>query len=57
MENGPMSIVPDNNGEVGADRQPEAVPIQKQGEEEAAISKADTTFNNDRLVGMPRLLW
>lgn len=52
-----MSIVQGNDREIAADRQPEAPPIQKQGEEEAAISNEDATSDNARPVRMPIRLW
>ena len=52
-----MSIVQGNNGEAAADRQPEAPPIQKQGEEDAAVSNGDPTSDNDRPIRMPIRLW
>jgi hypothetical protein len=52
-----MSIVQRNNGEVAADRQPEAPPVQKQGEEEAAVSNEDATSDNDRPIRMPMRRW
>ena len=52
-----MSIVQGNNAEAAADRQPEAPPIQRQGEEEPAITNEDTTADNDHLVRMPIRLW
>ena len=53
-----MSIVHGNNGEAAAVRQPEAPSIQKQGEEEAAVSNnEDATSDNVRPIRMPRRLW
>jgi hypothetical protein len=52
-----MSIIQGNNDEAAADRKQEAPPIQKQGEEEAAISHEDTKADNDHLVRLTIKRW
>ena len=57
-QDGSMSIVQGNNGDVAAERQPEAPSILKQGEEEAAVSNnEDATSDNDRPIRMSIRLW